>query len=111
MADMAIIGARDSILGFKALGLSVYPVKTSEEAEKILTKLVQENFASIFITEDYAANMLKRIEELEKEIELYPSIVIIPSFKGSKGLGMEKVRKMIEKAVGIDLLSSERGDS
>ncbi|MFQ5646435.1 MAG: V-type ATP synthase subunit F [bacterium] len=101
MSKIAVIGDRDSILGFKALGLGIFAVNSSEGALDQLKALMGGDYAAIFITENYAAPVVDRIAELEKEITLYPSIVIIPSHHGGQGLGMEKTRLMIEKAIGM----------
>lgn len=105
---IAIIGSRDTILGFKALGLSVFPVKNTEEAGRILRKITTEEYASIFITDDFAKDLEKEIHILEQNIPLYPSIVIIPSHRGSTGLGMDQIRSLVEKAVGTDLFAQKK---
>ena len=70
MHKIAIIGDRDSILGFKALGISVFPVMKKEEALEILPKLVEEEYAAIFITENIAMEIESLIKELEAKIKL-----------------------------------------
>ncbi len=47
MYKVAVLGDRDSVLGFKALGLDVYPVTTAEEARKKLHELAKEDVAVI----------------------------------------------------------------
>ena len=36
MYKIAVVGDRDSVLGFQALGLSVFPVETAEEARRVI---------------------------------------------------------------------------
>lgn len=36
MSDIAMIGDRDSILGFKALGVAIFPVNTKGESAEVL---------------------------------------------------------------------------
>ncbi len=105
MPKIGIIGERDAILGFKALGISTFPVKSPNEAETKLCELIGADYGSIFITESYAKPLAGVISELEREIPLYPSIVIIPNHEGSKTLGMKKIKSIIEKAIGIDIFS------
>ena len=109
MAKIAIVGSRDTIIGFKALGLSIFPAKTVEEARRTLRKIATEEYATIFITDDFAKDLDEDIHNLEREIPLYPSIVIIPSHRGSTGLGMKKIRALVEKAVGMDLFAQRAG--
>ncbi len=108
MAKIAIIGGRDSILGFTSMGIEIFPVQNEQEALRESTRLVKEEkdvYAIIFITDDLAAGIDKQLEALKKEITLLPAIVIIPSHKGSLGLATQKIRKMVEKALGADILS------
>jgi len=60
----------------------------------------------IFMTDDLAEKIDKQLEDLKKSIPLLPVIVIIPSHKGSLGLATLKMRKMVEKALGADILFS-----
>ncbi|MDF2544032.1 MAG: hypothetical protein K0S47_3750 [Herbinix sp.] len=39
MYKIAVLGDRDSIYGFAALGLDTYPVESKDEAAKILKKI------------------------------------------------------------------------
>lgn len=105
MYKIAIIGDRDSILGFKALGIDVYDLKTEKPA-KILESLVAKGYAVIFVTED----ILYRIEDsMEKySDETLPAIIPIPGNKGSLGLGMANIRKAAEKAIGADIMFKDK---
>ena len=62
MYRAAVIGDRDSIYGFAALGLEVFPVTDSEMGSKTLRRLAEGEYAVIYITEALAA-------ELEHELE------------------------------------------
>ena len=105
MYKAAVIGDRDSILGFKALGIDVFDEKHGMPS-KIIEELAQKNYAVVFITED----ILYRIDDaMEKYADSsLPAIIPIPSNKGSKGLGMENIRKAAEKAIGADILFNDR---
>lgn len=104
MSKMAILGERDAILGFKALGVNVFPVKDVAEAEACLRKLAIEDYAAVFISERYAQDLTLQISEIERSSTL-PSIVIIPGPGGSQGLGMNKIKNMVEKALGMAIFS------
>ena len=51
MYKIAVMGDVDSVLGFKALGLDVYPVAGPEEGHETLHRLARENYAIIYMTE------------------------------------------------------------
>ena len=105
MYKAAVIGDRDSILGFKALGIDVYDAKRNKPAV-ILGELAEKKYAVIFVTED----ILYKIEDvMEKYSETsLPAIIPIPGNKGSKGLGMGNIRKEAEKAIGADILFKDK---
>ena len=52
---IAVVGDKDSVLGFKALGLDVYPAENVEEAKRTLHALARENVAVMYPTAGGAA--------------------------------------------------------
>ena len=99
---IAVLGDKGSVLGFKALGLTVFPVETVEEARTTLHRLAKEDFAVIYLTEQYAAQMEGDIARYKDE--LTPAIILIPGKEGSMGIGMSNIKKAVERAVGADIL-------
>ncbi|MHB8131124.1 MAG: V-type ATP synthase subunit F [Mobilitalea sp.] len=102
MYKVAVMGDRDSIYGFAALGLDTYPVTEHEEAAKTLKKLAEGQYAVIYITESLQA-------DLEIEIDRYvtdylPAIIPIPGVSGNTGIGIRNVKKSVERAVGSDII-------
>ena len=63
MYKIGVIGDRDSVLGFKAAGLSVFPVENEEDARTSLSAMVKDEFAIIYITEHYAQLLSDIIEK------------------------------------------------
>ncbi len=102
MYKIGVIGDRESILGFKAVGLQVFPCDEPEEARKVLKEIAKEDFAIIYVTEQLYQYMSEETEEY-KDSRL-PAIIPIPSKDGSLGIGMESVKKSVERAVGADIL-------
>lgn len=99
---IAVMGDKDSVLGFKALGLSTYAVDSAEEARTTLHRIAKEDFAVIYVTETLAV-------ELEHDINRYkdnltPAIILIPGKEGSLGIGARNIKKAVERAVGADIL-------
>ena len=103
MYKIGIIGERDSVLAFMALGFAVHEANNAEEATDVLHELVRSNeYAVIFITENYAMQMQEAIDRY-KDNPL-PAIVSIPGREGSAGYGMNNIRSAVERAVGADIL-------
>ncbi len=105
MHKIAVMGDKHSILAFKALGVSTYPVEDADEAGKLLQQLEGEQYAVVFIIEQLA---LKMIPEISKyNAKKYPAVIPIPGVNGSLEIGMKGIRKAVEKAVGADILFRE----
>ena len=102
MYKIGVIGDRESVLGFQAVGLDVFPAGDAEEAKKTLKRLAKEDFAIIYITEQFYQYMMKEVEEYTDS--RLPAVIPIPSKDGSLGIGMRNVRSAVERAVGADIL-------
>lgn len=101
MHRIGVVGDKDSILAFKALGVDVFPVITKEEARKAVDNLVGEEYGIIFITEQIAALIEETIERYNRE--LLPAIILIPNNQGSLGIGISKINEYVEKAIGSNI--------
>ena len=58
MYKIAVLGDRDSIYGFGALGLDVFPVDSPEEGAKALRRLAEEGYAVLYVTEALCAQIV-----------------------------------------------------
>jgi len=105
MFKIGVIGDKDSILGFKALGFSVFPAISKEDAELKINELAKQNFAVIYIVEQTAQLVADTIEQYKEH--RFPAIIPIPGNQGSLGIGMQAVKSSVEKAVGADILFRE----
>ena len=98
MDKIAVLGDRESVLGFLALGLEVRPAETAQEGREALRELAQ-TCAVIFVTETLA-------QELAPEIARYkdvPRPAILPGKAGPMGLGGDAVHRAVQRAVGSDI--------
>lgn len=102
MYKIGVIGEKDAVLGFKALGFSVFPTENREQAAKTLAELARNKYAVIYITEQTAAGIRHEIDQYREE--RFPAVIPIPGIQGSLGIGMQGVKKCVEKAVGADIL-------
>ena len=106
MYKSAVIGDRESVLGFMALGFSVNEVQNAQEAAQALHSLAERgDVAVIFITEELAALIGEDIAKY-KDVSL-PAVTVIPSSRGSKGYGVANMRDAVIRAVGADVLFNE----
>ncbi len=101
---IAIIGDKDSILAFKAIGADVFPIKNTFDASETLKKLAR-NYAVIFITEEIAESISDIVERYKTRP--FPAVIPIPGAGGSTGYGLRGISKDVEKAIGTDILSKK----
>ena len=104
MLKIAVIGGRDTVMGFKALGLETFPAADAEEAGKALRHLTRdsEDYAIIYIEEGLAAALGHEIDRWKDSPK--PAIILIPGREGSIGLGQSALKAAVERAVGTNIL-------
>jgi V/A-type H+-transporting ATPase subunit F len=102
MYKTAVIGERDSIYAYAALGMDIYPVRDAHEGEKTLKSLAEGKYAVIFVTEALQAQISDAIDYYVNED--LPAIIPIPGVSGNTGMGMRNVKKSVERAVGSDII-------
>jgi len=102
MSEIAMIGDRDSILGFKALGVAIFPVNTKNESAEALQEVIEQEYKVAFITEQMAPSP----EEIANIIgdNTFPVVTMVPSNRGSTGLAMQRLQMLVRKAAGADIL-------
>ena len=102
MYKIAVIGDRDSIYGFAALGLETFPVSSAEEGNRTLLELAATEYAIVYITEELLAQIPETIDKFKED--RLPAIIAIPGVNGNTGQGIANVRRMVEQAVGSDII-------
>ncbi len=102
MSKIGVIGDRDSVLLFKAVGLDVYFEEDGEHANRTMHRLAREGYSVIFVTEKLYPYCEETITEFQAQA--YPAIIPIPDNHGSQGVGIKTLKDNVEKAVGVDIL-------
>jgi len=91
---MVVIGDEATVLVFRSLGIPTYIANNEGEAREALKQVKDHDI--IFITERLAANI---------EFDPGKTVVTIPDVSGSVGLGTKRLKDLVERAVGVDILS------
>jgi V/A-type H+-transporting ATPase subunit F len=104
---VGVIGDRDSVVGFRSLGLDVFAVYNFDEAAACIDTLAKEDYAVLFVTENMAEGIENVIAKYRDRV--FPIITLIPSNQGVKGIGMQDLKRNVEKAVGADILFGKEG--
>lgn len=102
MYKIAVMGEKESVTAFGALGTYVFFTNNEEEAKKVFKKLIKSNFAIIYITEKTAEYLNEEIEEIR--FNSVPAVILIPGINGNTGKGTKQMNISVEKAVGSDIL-------
>jgi V/A-type H+/Na+-transporting ATPase subunit F len=108
--SLAIIGPQEAIGGFSLLGLDPVPATSPTHALEELLRLKKETnadgsarYAIIFITEDLTSSITPDDEKRLAKDPL-PAIIPLPSHRGVTGFSEKRLRHLVERAVGSDIL-------
>lgn len=103
---IAIVGSKEAIEGFSLLGVTTVPATNAPEAiEKVKDMKKEEGapYAIIFVTEDLAKDFSTDDEKYFAKDPL-PAIIPLPSHLGSTGYSTARLSRIVERAVGSDIL-------
>ena len=105
MSKLGVIGDKDSVMGFLSLGIDTFTAYEPEEIKKTIHRLIEEDYAIIYITEQ--ASLLAKDYIARFKDEPLPAIIVIPGIGGSLGLGMNEIRESSKRAIGVDILFND----
>ena len=102
-SPMAAIGSYDSILPFKAIGLDVVVIteENSGSLGQIMNKFARSGYAALFVEESLFAAYPEIIDEVNESTDM--CIIPVPNQNGSMGVGLNSIRRNVERAVGMDI--------
>ncbi len=104
---MGVVGERDAVLAFKAMGMKVVPAETPAAIASAVFHLAEEGVPVIFITERAARLSPETFERYKASVS--PVLIPIPGSQGTDGFGMQRVKANVEKAIGADILFEKEG--
>lgn len=99
---IAILGNHDAVLGFKGLGMDAVGLSEEKHEEEAKNILENPDYAIVFITEDWGERLEKLLDEYRERA--LPAIVSVPSPQGTTGAALKNLKKIVEQAVGSDIL-------
>lgn len=106
MIKIGVIGGPETVIGFKALGLDVFPAREAAEAKSLLRKLTnpdaEDEYAILYLEENLAASLTEEIARFKDKPS--PAIILIPGKDGPLGLGSSALLDAVERAVGTNIL-------
>lgn len=105
VSKIAVIGDRTSVLGYRGLGLDTFEVAGAPGAREVWPDVIAGGYDVIFVTEDVYGGITDLVDEVSEQAT--PAVSVIPPATGGTGLGGEKIRRIVEKAIGTDVLIRE----
>ena len=99
--NIGIIGKKETVIGFRALGVKTYFVKNKEEAEEKIGEISKDDLAMLFIPESLAREIYPQIQKLNAQT--FPAVTIIPDPSGASGFASKIIRDAMLRAVGTDV--------
>ena len=110
MYKVAVIGGRQDILGFSALGFTILEAQDAEAARLALRRATAgvnsdgapDSNAAVDVPQEYAAALAEDIAGFDDVPT--PAILPIPSAGSDGGFGMKALHDRVKRAVGSDIL-------
>lgn len=104
MFKIGVIGGQETVMGFKALGLDVFPVEGAEDARRKLKEITsgESDYAIIYLEENLFEGLRHEVDKFKDSPT--PAIILIPGRDGSLGLGQSALQQAVERAVGSNIL-------
>lgn len=102
---LVVIGSEVLPLGMKLAGIKEsYTAQGPEEVERLLTELFERKDVGIIVITEGLANAVKdRRVRYRMENSLDPVVITVVGYK-EKPVGEDTLRRLILRAVGIDML-------
>ena len=95
MYKIAAVGDFEEIAHFGIIGAETFFPKTKKDAARIIERLFKEEYAVIFVSDEYAA-------DIENASTPLPAIVPLPGNSGDN-VGEKLLRGYIKRAAGSDI--------
>jgi V/A-type H+-transporting ATPase subunit F len=99
--SLAVIGDKEDVLPYIAIGGDVYITTDIAEARKALVSFVENENPVILVSDELMSQMDDLIEKYSSSFSFV--IMAIPGRSGRSSFSEEKLRQRIKKAIGIDL--------
>ena len=101
--NIAMIGDRESVKGFAAIGMDVFVCEEPAQAAQLLKTVAEsERFAIIYMTEELFSACAHEREKFTEVASL--AIIPLPGVRGNTGIGLKRQSQFVEQAVGSDIL-------
>lgn len=111
---IAFVGPEESVRAFSLLGVEIASAHTQAEALVELHRLrkamvkddrgIERNAYAIIFVSEHLMHDLPKDDETKFSATFLPAIIPTPSNKGDASAGIARLKKLVERAVGSDIL-------
>jgi len=100
------IGPRKEIIWLLSVGIEVAPVETEAElAGELASQCRREEVRLVLLSESVAEGARELVSDMRERTGTV--IMLVPSWRGSKGITLDWIRHAMEQSIGVDLISDE----
>ena len=104
---MGVVGERDVVTAFNAMGMKIVTAETPEAIAKGVFELAEQGIPVIFITERAARLAPETLERYKASASTV--LIPIPGSQGTDGFGMQRVKANVDTAIGAAILFGKEG--
>ena len=105
-----VVGGAQVILPFRAGGAVLWPAENGDGVRKVLEELAAQPAGSlVLLTEEAAALAPDAVGEFEQKGA--HALLVIPTRLREKSAGLERIRQVIIRSVGVDLIARATSDA
>ncbi|OYD15241.1 hypothetical protein CH333_06225 [candidate division WOR-3 bacterium JGI_Cruoil_03_44_89] len=103
---LAAVGEYDVIMPFKAVGVEIYPVTSDKDFIQMVMKLIEEEVGVIFLSDKF----LDGVESIFKKVSVrpLPCLIPIPGPLGATEFARKRMRNLVKKACGVDIMGKRK---
>lgn len=106
MLRAVAVGEKQYILGFKGAGFDIVACNDGDELRAELGRLSRESdVAIVLVTESIAAEAEDALDAFRERSDAVLSV--IPTHEGSRHTSFERMKKAVERSIGVDILGKE----
>lgn len=106
---MYVIGSSQVILPFRAGGAVLYAAEDREGVSRALAEVeAQPRGSLVLITEEAASRAPDDVKEFEERGA--HALMVVPTRRSRTGAGLERMRQIIIRSVGVDLIARSPGE-
>ena len=102
MRKLAIIGQKDKIIFFKALGVEIFPIQKIEDIEKASDEIKKAgNFGIVFVDSKYLKETREKFQKIKDGLPVVLSLPLCHKKEETSG----ELNEIIKRAIGTEKIT------